>query len=194
LNIRAPFDGIVYSLPVHQGAYLSPGDLVLQEADLSKVLVRAYVDEPELGQLERGQTVVVSWDALPGRTWVGKTDVLPRQVVALGTRNVGELLCTITNADMDLIPNTTVDVRIEINERADALVVPRGAVQIDGSHRYVYRFDGNRLHRTEIRVGLSNATEFQVVSGIEQGDTLALPGGTPLRDNMAVRVANPDSE
>jgi hypothetical protein len=58
----------------------------------------------------------------------------------------------------------------------------------------VYRFDGNRLHRTEIRVGLSNATEFQVVSGIEQGDTLALPGGTTLRDNMAVRVANPDSE
>jgi HlyD family secretion protein len=179
---------------VHAGDYVHTGDLLANVADLRSLRVRAYVDEPELGQLERGQTVVVSWDALPGRTWVGKTDVLPRQVVALGTRNVGELLCTITNTDMDLIPNTTVDVRIEINERADALVVPRGAVQIDGAHRYVYRFDGNRLHRTEIRVGLSNATEFQVVSGIEQGDTLALPGGTPLRDNMAVRVANPDSE
>ena len=51
LNIRAPFDGIVYSLPVHQGAYVNPGDLVLQEADLSKVLVRAYVDEPDVGRL-----------------------------------------------------------------------------------------------------------------------------------------------
>src|SRR6266849_7395221 len=47
LNIRAPFDGVVYSLPARQGAYVSPGDLVLQEADLSKVLVRAFVDEPD---------------------------------------------------------------------------------------------------------------------------------------------------
>jgi multidrug efflux pump subunit AcrA (membrane-fusion protein) len=95
---------------------------------------------------------------------------------------------------MELIPNTTVDVRIEINERADALAVPRGAVQVDGTHRYVYRFDGSRLHRTEIRVGLSNATQFEVLSGINEGDVLALPGDVPLRDNMAVRVANPDSE
>jgi HlyD family secretion protein len=87
-----------------------------------------------------------------------------------------------------------VDVRIEINERADALVVPRGAVQIDGVHRYIYRLDGGRLHRAEIRVGLSNATQFEVLSGVDQGDILALPGGTPLRDNMAVRVAIPESE
>ena len=108
--------------------------------------------------------------------------------------NVGEVLCAISNDKMELIPNTTVDVRIEINERADALVVPRGAVQIDGAHRYVFRLDGGRLHRTEIRVGLSNATQFEVLSGITAGDTLALPGDAPLRNNMAVRVAIPESE
>jgi len=42
-------------------------------ADLHEVRVRAYIDEPELGQLKAGQTVVVTWDALPGRTWNGKT-------------------------------------------------------------------------------------------------------------------------
>jgi len=193
-RVAAPASGTLYSLPVHAGDFVHTGDLLADVADLHDVRVRAYVDEPELGQLKPGQTVVVTWDALPGRMWIGKTDVLPRQVVALGTRNVGELLCTIANQGMELIPNTTVDVRIEIDERADALVVPRGAVQIDGSHRYAYRFDGNRLHRTEIRVGLSNATEFEVLSGITEGDTLALPGDTPLRDNMAVRVANPESE
>ena len=193
-RVAAPGGGTLYSLPVHAGDFLHTGDLLAAIADLHEVRVRAYIDEPELGQLRPGQTVVVMWDALPGRTWTGKTEVLPRQVVALGTRNVGELLCTIANQGMELIPNTTVDVRIEINERADALVVPRGAVQIDGTHRYVYRFDGGRLHRAEIRVGLSNATQFEVLSGINQGDTLALPGDTPLRNNMAVRVAIPESE
>jgi len=190
----APGSGTLYSLPVHTGDFVHTGDLLAAIADLHEVRVRAYIDEPELGQLKAGQTVVVTWDALPGRTWTGKTEILPGQVVALGTRNVGELLCTIANQGMELIPNTTVDVRIEINERADALVVPRGAVQIDGTRRYVYRFDGSRLHRTEIRVGLSNATQFEVLSGINEGDTLALPGDTPLRDNMAVRVAIPESE
>ena len=70
LNIRAPFDGIVYSLPVHQGSYVNPGDLVLQEADLSKVLVRAYVDEPDVGRLARGQPIELTgtrFRAGPGR-------------------------------------------------------------------------------------------------------------------------------
>ena len=71
LNIRAPFDGIVYSLPVHQGSYVNPGDLVLQEADLSKVLVRAFVDEPDVGRLASGQPIELTWDAVPGRTWNG---------------------------------------------------------------------------------------------------------------------------
>jgi HlyD family secretion protein len=190
----APGGGTLYSLPVHAGDFVHTGDLLAAIADLHEVRVRAYIDEPELGQLRAGQTVVVTWDALPGRTWIGKTEILPRQVVALGTRNVGELLCTTANPSMELIPNTTVDVRIEINERPDALVVPRGAVQIDGTHRYVYRLDGGRLHRTEIHVGLSNATQFEVLSGINEGDTLALPGDAPLRNNMAVRVAIPEPE
>lgn len=82
-RVVAPASGTLYSLPVHAGDYVHTGDLLADVADLRSVRVRAYVDEPELGQLERGQTVAVSWDALPGRTWVGKTDVLPRQVVAL---------------------------------------------------------------------------------------------------------------
>ncbi|MGB6678502.1 MAG: efflux RND transporter periplasmic adaptor subunit, partial [Terriglobales bacterium] len=75
LNIRAPFAGIVYSLPVLQGAYLNPGDLVLQEADLSKVRVRAFVDEPDLGRLAPGDKIEVTWDALPERTWEGTVSV-----------------------------------------------------------------------------------------------------------------------
>ena len=193
-RVVAPTNGTLYSFPVRTGDFVHTGDLLAAVGDLHELRVRAYIDEPELGQLKPGQTVVVTWDALPGRTWTGKTEILPRQVVALGTRNVGELLCTIENQGTELIPNTTVDVRIEINERPDAMVVPRGAVQIDGAHRYVYLFDGRRLHRTEIRVGLSNATQFEVLSGINPGDTLALPGDTTLRDNMAVRVAIPESE
>src|SRR5205814_4867608 len=71
LNVRAPFDGTVYSLPVHQGAYVNPGELILQEANLSKMLVRAFVDEPDIGRLAAGQKIELTWDAVPGRIWNG---------------------------------------------------------------------------------------------------------------------------
>jgi HlyD family secretion protein len=190
-RVVAPASGTLYSLPVHARDFVHTGELLAEVADLRKIRVRAYIDEPELGALRPRQMVVVTWNALPGRTWTGKTEILPRQVVARGNRNVGELLCSISNEGMELIPNTTIDVRIETSQRESVLVVPRGAVQIEGNRYYVYRLDGGRLRRTEIKAGLSNATHFEVLSGMQEGDTLALPGDVPLKDNMVVRVVNP---
>ena len=161
-------------------------------ADLRQVRVRAYIDEPELGQVQPNQGVVVTWDALPDRTWTGHTESVPKQVVARGARNVGELLCTISNPGMELIPNTSVDVRIDVNMAANALVVPRGAVQIEGAKRYVYRLDGNRLHRFEVRAGISNAAKIEILSGVQEGDTLALPGEAALKNNAVVKVVRPE--
>src|SRR6267142_4167266 len=76
-NIVAPFDGVVYVLPVKQGAYVQAGELLLQVADLSQVLVRAYVDEPDIGRLTRGQKTEVTWDAMPDRIWNGVVEMLP---------------------------------------------------------------------------------------------------------------------
>jgi HlyD family secretion protein len=187
-RVVAPVKGTLYSLPVHVRDFVHTGDLLAEVADLSHVRVRAFVDEPELGRLQPNQTVEVTWDAMPERTWMGRTTTLPQQVVARGARNVGEVLCSISNDKMSLIPNTTVDVRIELAERSDVPLVPRAAVQTVGQHRYVFVVENGRLHREEIKVGASSDAEFEVLSGLQPGDQVALPGDTPLKDNMAVRV------
>ena len=89
-NVTAPRAGMVYSLPVREGQFVNAGDLLVQVADLHKVRVRAFVDEPEIGKLRPGQVVEVTWDALPGRVWQGKLETLPTTVVQHGTRTVGE--------------------------------------------------------------------------------------------------------
>jgi multidrug efflux pump subunit AcrA (membrane-fusion protein) len=189
--VVAPATGTLYSLPAHERDFVHVGDLLAELADLTQVRVRAYIDEPELGQLQPNQGVEVTWSALPERTWSGRTETTPRQVVARGARNVGEVLCAISNDKMELIPNTTVDVSIELSQRSGVLMIPRGAVQIVGLHRYVFRLDGNQLSRQEVRVGLSNATHFEVLSGVQEGDVLALPGEAPLQDKLVVRAENP---
>jgi HlyD family secretion protein len=191
-RVLAPVKGTLYSLPVHARDFVHTGDLLAEVADLSQVRVRAFIDEPELGRLQPQQVVEVTWDAMPERTWMGRTEALPQQVVARGARNVGEVLCAISNDKMSLIPNTTVDVRIQLAERSSVLLVPRGAVQTEGLHRYVFLVDGGRLHRKEIKVGASDDAEFEVVSGLAESDAVALPGDVPLKDNAQVRVTTPE--
>jgi HlyD family secretion protein len=190
LNIRAPFDGIVYSLPVHQGAYVNPGDLVLQEADLSKVLVRAYVDEPDVGRLARGQRIDLTWDAVPGRTWQGSVSSIPSTVKLLGTRNVGETTCIVDNQDFKLLPNINVGVTIVTEEHQNALTVPRESVRLDDGKTFVYEIVNNELHRRDIKTSISNLTQVEVASGITEKALLALAStnSKPLREGTAVRV------
>jgi HlyD family secretion protein len=182
----APFDGTLYSLPIRKGDFVKEGDLLAEVADLHHVRVRAFIDEPELGQIEPDQPVEILWDAHPERTWTGRTEMVPKQVVTRGTRNVGELLCSVSSADLALIPNTTVDVRIHITERPNVLVVPRGAVYIEGDTRFVYRVEDGRLHRRFIKVGIANPTMIEVLSGLNQGDTVALPGDVSLKENLRI--------
>ncbi len=190
LNIRAPFDGIVYSLPVHQGAYVNAGDLVLQEADLSKVLVRAYVDEPDVGRLAPGQRIDLTWDAVPGRTWQGAVSSIPSTVRLIGTRNVGETTCIVDNQDFKLLPNINVGVTIVTGEHQNALTVPREAVHLDNSKTFVYEIVNNELQRRDIQTAISNLTQVEIASGVTEKALLALAStnSKPLREGVTVKV------
>ncbi len=194
-RITAPADGTLYSLPVKAGDYVKLGDLLAEMADLHKVRVRAFIDEPELGALEVNEPVKITWDALPSKTWVGKTENIPKQVVPHQNRSVGELLCAVNNDKLELLPNINVNVRINSRERIGVLSVPRGAVAAEGGKRYVFVVKQNQLgvgkstlEKREIHVGIADATNYEVVSGLKEDDLVALPGDVDLRDGMTVTV------
>jgi HlyD family secretion protein len=194
-RITAPADGTLYSMPVKAGDYVKLGDLLAEMADLHRVRVRVFIDEPELGALEANEPVKISWDALPSKTWMGKTEIIPKQVVPHGTRSVGELLCAVNNDKLELLPNINVNVRINSRERIGVLSVPRGAVAAEGGRRYVFVVKRNQLgvskgtlEKREIRVGIADATNYEVVSGLQESDLVALPGDVDLRDGMTVTV------
>jgi len=188
-SVRAPFDGIVYSLPVKQGAFVQNGDLLLQEADLSRVLVRAFVDEPDIGRLQPGQRVEITWDAIPGRTWIGALSAVPSTVKLRVSRNVGETTCILDNKDLRLLPNVNVGVTIVVAEHSNVLTLERDALRIDEAKPYVYRMVDNHLKRQTTEVSLQNLTRVEITSGLSEGDSVALPAeDKPLFDGAAVKV------
>ena len=192
LVIRAPFDGIVYSLPVRQGAYVNPGDLVLQEADLSKVLVRSFVDEPDVARLAPGEKIEVTWDAMPGQVWKGLVSAVPAAVKLHGTRNVGETTCVVANRDFKLLPNINVGVTIVTVEHDNALTVPREALRLDDGTPYVYQVANNQLLRRNVQTAISNLTQAEITSGVAEGTVVALGSVNtkPLHDRLPVKVVH----
>jgi HlyD family secretion protein len=197
-RITAPTDGTLYSLPVKTGEYVKTGDLLAEMADLHRVRVRAFIDEPELGALAPNEPVKITWDALPNRVWTGRTEIIPKQVVARNTRSVGELLCAVDNQKLELLPNINVDVKIHSNERMNVLTVPRAAVDAESDHRYVFvvtqsALGKSRLARREVQLGIADSTNFEVISGLHENEMVALPGDAVLHDGMAVKIVNTDS-
>ncbi len=189
-NVTAPFAGTVYQLPVKPGSYVNGGELLVQVANLEKVRVRAFVDEPEIGRLAKGQQVEIKWDAIPGRTWAGTLTRVPTSVTMVGTRTVGEITSEIDNSDRKLLPNVNVNVSIISARHDNALTVSREAVHDVDGKRYIYKIENEKILAQEVQTGLSSLTRVEVVKGIPEGALIALGAinAQPLRSGMDVKV------
>ncbi len=188
-RVTAPLDGTLYSLSVRRGDYVGVGQELAQMADLRKIQVRAFVDEPDLGMLAPNEQVRITWDALPNEQWTGHTEEIPKQVVPHGSRSVGEVLCSVDNDKLELLPNINVDVKILVRQANNVLTVVRSAVRSSGNSRYVFVYGDDRIHRRDVSIGIASATKYEVLSGLNTNDRVVLPGDTELKDGMEVRVA-----
>jgi len=185
-TIRAPLAGTVYDLPARAGSFLNAGEPVASIGKLDPVRVRVYVDEPELGRIAAGQSVRITWDALPGHDWTGTVEKRPSEVVALGTRQVGEVLCTVGNAHHELVPGTNVNAFILTQVVPNALTIPKAAVRRDGTIGVFVPGPDSTLKWRPITTGASDALSVEVTKGLQDGDAVAGPSESTLKDGMKV--------
>lgn len=189
-NVQAPFAGTIYSLPVRQGAFVNTGDLLAQVADLTQMRVRAFIDEPDLGRLQMGQAVKISWDGLPGRVWSGKVSALPTNIINRGSRMIGEALCALDNQDRKLLPNVNVTAVIVTADTANALTLPREALHLEDNRSIVYVVQDGRLVGRPVQTGVANFTRIEITKGLSENDTVALASlsPSPLSNGAIIKI------
>jgi HlyD family secretion protein len=175
--IFAPRAGVVYSLPVKPGTSVVKGQLLAQIFAPGQVRLRAYVDEPDLGRIDKGQETGIEWEGLPGKRWTGKVERPAETVVALGNRSVGYVICSIEGNPRELIPNSRVSVQIVTAQKADALVVPRSAVFNHNGQPTVITLEGDRKVFKPVTLGLATPQEVEILQGIEEGSKVILNPG-----------------
>jgi HlyD family secretion protein len=186
--VRAPISGTVYQVEPKPGAYLEPGSELVRIGRVDKLRVTVYVDEPELGRVAVGMPVTITWDALAGKEWKGTVDKIPTEIVAFGTRQVGEVICIIDNPGKELYPGANVNAAIRSRGVENALTLPKETLRRENGVDGVYVVANGVLKWQPVKTGVSNVTRIQVLDGLKAGDAVLLPLERPIKDGMVVKA------
>jgi len=187
--IHAPISGSLYQFDLKPGAYVQPGELVAAIGRLDQVRVRVYVDEPELGRVSLGVPVIIRWDAKPDKQWSGKVDRLPTQIVALGSRQVGEVLCLIDNPGRELLPGVNINAEIISQVVENAVSIPKQALHYESRGKGVYKLTGgDHVDWQPVTLGATDVNSVEVLNGLRLNDEVALPGDSEIKDGMRVKA------
>ena len=188
-TITAPLSGVIGVRSVSVGAYVSPGQRIVELADVDPIKVDFRVPELALPSLRVGQGVRVSVDARPGETFEGEIYVIDPIVDANG--RAIRLRARIANPDGKLSPGLFARVQIQIDRRENALLIPESAIFADGQARYVYRVVEGRAVQTEIELGQRRPGEVEVLAGLDREAIVITAGHQQIRDGARVTTTKP---
>jgi HlyD family secretion protein len=185
-SVRAPMTGTVYQIDVRDGDFLAPGSLVASIGRVDTLKATIYVDEPELGRVDIGKPVTVTWDAKPGREWKGSVERVPTQITSLGSRQVGEVQCLIANPDGELLPGSNINAFIRAALVENAVSVAKAALRRENNLTGVYLLQGDTVIWRPVKLGVSSLVRAQVLEGLKDGDAVAMPTDRPLKSGFKV--------
>lgn len=185
-TIRAPLSGVVGLRSVSVGAYVTPGQAIVELADIDPIKLDFRVPELALSELRTGQPIRVMVDARPGRTFEGTIYAIDPLVEVAG--RAIRLRARIPNPDGELAPGLFARVDVVVGRRESAIVVPESAVFSRGQKRFVYRVVDGHAVLTEVVLGQRRPGRVEILGGLGDDDAVVHAGQQQLRDGARVEV------
>lgn len=185
-NVQAPISGVIASRSIKTGNFVQINTPIFRIVDTSRLEATLNVPERELATLKAGQPVLLQVDALPGKSFTGMVDrVSPVVDSGSGTFRV---ICSFAG-DGVLQPGMFGRIKIDYDQRADALVVPRVALLEDEGDPAVFVIGGdNKTKRVSVKLGYVDGAWAEIRQGVKEGEQVVTAGKTALRDGTAVQV------
>ncbi|HEX4885219.1 MAG TPA: efflux RND transporter periplasmic adaptor subunit [Casimicrobiaceae bacterium] len=187
-EIRAPFSGVIGLRAVSIGDYVKEAQDLVNLESIDPLKVDFRLPEVHLRQVQAGQTLQVTLDALPGTTFEGRVFAVNPLVDAAGRAVV--VRAQVKNTDASLRPGMFARVRLITANQGDAIVVPEQALVPQGTEQYVFKVVDGKAQRARVEVGQRRTGKVEVRSGVAAGDVIVTAGQVRLRDGMPVMIAN----
>jgi membrane fusion protein (multidrug efflux system) len=190
MEIRAPFSGVIGLRQVSVGDYVKDGqDMVNLEA-IESLKVDFRVPETFLRRVQVGQSMQLTLDAIPGKTYDGKVLAINPLVDAAGRSIVIRAL--IKNTSAALRPGMFARVRLLTEDQADSMVVPEQALVPQGEDQFVFKVVDGRAQRSRVEIGQRRDGKVEILRGLAPADMVVTAGHLKIRDGTAVRMAVPE--
>jgi len=182
-TIVAPMDGVVLRRDGQIGEIAESGQILFRVGVPKPLQVVAEVNEEDIPRVALGQTVLFRTDAFPDQRLEGKVrEITPMGDVAAKTYRIKVALPD----DTPLKPGMSVEANIVTREKPNALLILADALQGNA----VFVLDGNHAKKREVKIGIRGTRVVEVLSGLAEGERVASPAATDLRDGVRVRVSD----
>ena len=188
-TLSAPLSGIVGLRTVSAGAYVVPGQRIVELSEVDTLKVDFRVPELNAAQIRVGQKILITADAVPGATFEGNIYAID-PIVDINGRAI-RLRAQVPNRERRLSPGFFARIRIVLEQRQNAVLVPESAIIPSDQKVLVYRVVNGRAVQTEVVLGQRLPGQVEVRKGLSANDTVVSAGHQRLREGSAVQVVVP---
>src|SRR6266516_4835937 len=194
-KITAPFSAIVTKRMVDPGAFIpaatsgsaAQNAAIVTLADFNRVRVQVAVPELEAHLIATNQPVKMTADGLPGRSFDGKITRFSYTLDDATKTMLAEV--ELPNPKLELRPGMYAIVKIGIERKEDALLVPVDALVTERVGAFVFTVMDNKAKKTRVQTGFNDGVNVEIVNGVKADQPVILVGKRLLSDGQAVKAS-----
>lgn len=189
-EIRSPIDGVIADRPLYPGEMAAAGTPLLTVMDVSQVVARAHIPQPDAALLKLGDKATITApgenDPVEGKITVISPALDPNSTTV-------EIWVQAKNPDQHFKPGTSVQLSMLARTIPEALVIPAASLLTaqDGSASVMLAGADGRAHQRNVKVGVRQDEQVQIVKGVQAGDQVVISGAYGLPDNIKIKTETP---
>jgi HlyD family secretion protein len=185
-SITSPTDGVVVSRNVNVGEMAGPSAPLFTIADVSTLKLKGTVSQEALPSISEGQSVDVSVDIYPGTAYKGTITLIAPIAVSTGEYFPVEISIP---SESGLKPGLSASASIKVTG-ASNIIVPISAIKTENGVSSVFVLKDGAAVKREVKTGLSNTNSIEILSGLEEGESVITSNVSILSDGMQVNEQN----
>lgn len=185
-ELRAPFNGVIGLRQVSVGAYASPSTVIAKLTSMSPIKIEFSVAERYATEVKKGSNLDFKVN--------GNLNTFKAKVYATESSLEAETRSLLVralhdNKDGELIPGQYADIRLKQKEVHDAIAIPSEAIVPEMGKNKVFVYRNGQADPVDVVIGIRTDSEVQILSGLQEGDTILTSGTLQLRKGSAVKIA-----
>jgi HlyD family secretion protein len=190
--ITSPFPGTLLQMAVKRGEPVAQGKFLFSIGKTDILEVVAFVSEHQVFKLKKGDLVEIYSDALTEKVYRGEIkQIAPRAEMvetADGPESKVKLKIAFREKAVEFKPGFTVNIRIPLEEKTEALLIPQMAIKEEDERCFVFVYEQGTVRKREVQLGLAAEGEQEVIVGLQAGETVIISHLEKLQDQMKVKV------